>query len=157
MKRENIVLKRLIIMVVMVITSVFCLAACGAQEDSNSDYEQKSDNIGSSSNTSNEVVSNELSASQLQVLEDTFDEYLGDIIIESSYEDGTYYVFVAMDSVDDADILIESDFDDALNGLTETVHKKFSVDCAIFVMDGATKSELLYVSSNGIDFTDFMK
>lgn len=83
-------------------------------------------------------------------------EYLGDSVIETSYEDDTYYIFVAVKDVNSACMIAATDLDESFDSLSETIYDTFGFDCVIFVVDDATNSELLYTTVNGNDITDYM-
>lgn len=83
-------------------------------------------------------------------------EYLGDSIIETSYEDDTYYIFIAIEDVNSAYVVAATDVDESIDLLSETINDTFGFDCVIFVMDDDTNSELLYATLNGSDITDCM-
>ena len=78
------------------------------------------------------------SASQSETI-DTVDrivkETLGSDVIETRFEDDTYYILMKVNGVDSAFTIIASELNDALDGLSERINDSFSVDCVIFVVD----------------------
>ena len=87
-------------------------------------------------------------------LDKTVREYLGDDVIETDYEDDTYYILIAIEDVNSAYIIMAADVDESIDSLSETINDTFDIDCVIFVVDDATHDELLYATLNGNDITD---
>lgn len=81
---------------------------------------------------------------------------LKDNILETRYEDNTYYVMVSIKGVNRTYPLYSQGATQSFDNLSETIHDTFGIDCVIFVVDYATNNNLLYASSNGTDITEIL-
>lgn len=138
-----------IIAIVFAILTIFSLTACGNKPEAptkeTTPIEDKV--VEPSTPTMDDVIDE---------LDKTVREYLGDDVIETDYEDDTYYILIAIEDVNSAYIIMAADVDESIDSLSETINDTFDIDCVIFVVDDATHNELLYATLNGNDVTDYM-
>lgn len=135
-----------IIAIVFAILTITSLAACGNKATTNgNDYKPSIDDT---------IVEETPTYNVIDELDKTVREYLGDDVIETDYEDDTYYILIAIEDVNSAYIIMAADVDESIDSLSETINDTFDIDCVIFVVDDATHDDLLYATLNGNDITD---
>ena len=135
-----------IIAIVFAILTVTSLTACGNKATTNgNDYKPSIDDT---------IVEETPAYNVIDELDKTVREYLGDDVIETDYEDDTYYILIAIEDVNSAYIIMAADVDESIDSLSETINDTFDIDCVIFVVDDATHDNLLYATLNGNDITD---
>ena len=135
-----------IISIVFAILTIASLTACGNKATTNgNDYKPSIDDT---------IVEETPTYNVIDELDKTVREYLGDDVIETDYEDDTYYILIAIEDVNSAYIIMAADVDESIDSLSETINDTFDIDCVIFVVDDATHDDLLYATLNGNDITD---
>ena len=135
-----------IIAIVVTILTITSLTACGNKVTTNgNDYKPSIDDT---------IVEETPTYNVIDELDKTVREYLGDDVIETDYEDDTYYILIAIEDVNSAYIIMAADVDESIDSLSETINDTFDIDCVIFVVDDATHDDLLYATLNGNDITD---
>ena len=135
-----------IIVIVFAILTITSLTACGNKATTNgNDYKPSIDDT---------IVEETPTYNVIDELDKTVREYLGDDVIETDYEDDTYYILIAIEDVNSAYIIMAADVDESIDSLSETINDTFDIDCVIFVVDDATHDDLLYATLNGNDITD---
>ena len=135
-----------IIGIVFTILTITSLTACGNKATTNgNDYKPSIDDT---------IVEETPAYNVIDELDKTVREYLGDDVIETDYEDDTYYILIAIEDVNSAYIIMAADVDESIDSLSETINDTFDIDCVIFVVDDATHDDLLYATLNGNDITD---
>lgn len=135
-----------IIAIVFAILTITSLTACGNKTTTNgNDYKPSIDDT---------IVEETPTYNVIDELDKTVREYLGDDVIETHYEDDTYYILIAIEDVNSAYIIMAADVDESIDSLSETINDTFDIDCVIFVVDDATHDALLYATLNGNDITD---
>ena len=135
-----------IISIVFAILTITSLTACGNKATTNgNDYKPSIDDT---------IVEETPTYNVIDELDKTVREYLGDDVIETDYEDDTYYILIAIEDVNSAYIIMAADVDESIDSLSETINDTFDIDCVIFVVDDATHDDLLYATLNGNDITD---
>lgn len=135
-----------IIAIVFAILTIASLTACGNKATTNgNDYKPSIDDT---------IVEETPAYNVIDELDKTVREYLGDDVIETDYEDDTYYILIAIEDVNSAYIIMAADVDESIDSLSETINDTFDIDCVIFVVDDATHDNLLYATLNGNDITD---
>lgn len=135
-----------IIAIVFAILTIASLTACGNKATTNgNDYNPSIDDT---------IVEETPTYNVIDELDKTVREYLGDDVIETDYEDDTYYILIAIEDVNSAYIIMAADVDESIDSLSETINDTFDIDCVIFVVDDATHDDLLYATLNGNDITD---
>lgn len=135
-----------IIAIVFAILTIASLTACGNKATANgNDYKPSIDDT---------IVEETPTYNVIDELDKTVREYLGDDVIETDYEDDTYYILIAIEDVNSAYIIMAADVDEYIDSLSETINDTFDIDCVIFVVDDATHDDLLYATLNGNDITD---
>lgn len=90
----------------------------------------------------------------IKELDKNVKENLGDSLLATEYENGTYYIFAVIDNVNDRLLIVSTETDVAVNNLTKTIHENFNIDCILTIVDDETHSNALHVSLNGYDVTD---
>ena len=135
-----------IIAIVFTILTITSLTACRNKATTNgNDYKPSIDDT---------IVKETPTYNVIDELDKTVREYLGDGVIETHYEDDTYYILIAIEDVNSAYIIMATDVDESIDSLSETINDTFDIDCVIFVVDDATHDDLLYATLNGNDITD---
>ena len=135
-----------IIAIVFAILTIASLTACGNKATTNgNDYKPSINDT---------IVEETPTYNVIDELDKTVREYLGDDVIETDYEDDTYYILIAIEDVNSAYIIMAADVDESIDSLSETINDTFDIDCVIFVVDDATHDDLLYATLNGNDITD---
>lgn len=135
-----------IIAIMFAILTITSLTACGNKATTNgNEYVPNVDDT---------IVEETPTYNVIDELDKKVKEYLGDDVITTDYDDGTYYIFLAINDVNSAYIIMAADVDESIDSLSETINDTFDIDCVIFVVDDATHDELLYATLNGNDITD---
>lgn len=124
-----------IIAIILTIVTVMSLTACGDKK--------VNDNI-----ESNPAV---------KELDDTVREQLGDMIIDTDYEDDVYYVMVRIDSVESTLEVEFTGLDDAFIDLSETIYNNIGIENVICVISDADGKTIVFTVYNGYNITDYMK
>ena len=124
-----------IIAIILTIVTVMSLAACGDKK--------VNDNI-----ESNPAV---------KELDDTVREQLGDMIVDTDYEDDVYYVMVRIDSVESTLAVEFTGLDDAFIDLSETIYNDIGIENVICVVSDADGEIIVFTVYNGYNITDYMK
>lgn len=124
-----------IIAIILTIITVMSLTACGDKK--------VNDNI-----ESNPAV---------KELDDTVREQLGDMIIDTDYEDDVYYVMVRIDSVKSTLAVEFTGLDDAFIDLSETIYNDIGIENVICVVSDADGETIVFTVYNGYNITDYMK
>ena len=124
-----------IIAIILTIVTVMSLTACGDKK--------VNDNI-----ESNPAV---------KELDDTVREQLGDMIVDTDYEDDVYYVMVRIDSVESTLAVEFTGLDDAFIDLSETIYNNIGIENVICVVSDADGETIVFTVYNGYNITDYMK
>lgn len=124
-----------IIAIILTIVTVMSLTACGDKK--------VNDNI-----ESNPAV---------KELDDTVREQLGDMIVDTDYEDDVYYVMVRIDSVKSTLAVEFTGLDDAFIDLSETIYNDIGIENIICVVSDADGETIVFTVYNGYNITDYMK
>ena len=124
-----------IIAIILTIVTVMSLTACGDKK--------VNDNI--ESNTA------------VKELDDTVREQLGDMIVDTDYEDDVYYVMVRIDSVESTLAVEFTGLDDAFIDLSETIYNNIGIENVICVISDADGKTIVFTVYNGYNITDYMK
>ena len=124
-----------IIAIILTIVTVMSLTACGDKK--------VNDNI-----ESNPAV---------KELDDTVREQLGDMIVDTDYEDDVYYVVVRIDSVESTLAVEFTGLDDAFIDLSETIYNDIGIENVICVVSDADGETIVFTVYNGYNITDYMK
>ena len=124
-----------IIAIILTIVTVISLTACGDTK--------VNDNI-----ESNPAV---------KELDDTVREQLGDMIVDTDYEDDVYYVMVKIDSVESTLAVEFTGLNDAFIDLSETIYNNIGIENVICVVSDADGKNIVFTVYNGYNITDYMK
>ena len=138
-------MKKIIAMLLAIVT-VMTLASCG-KKNANQTPE-------TGTNTYDDKVIETSKTSVIREVDKMVKKYLGDDVFKTDYDDGIYYICIAIENVNSSRLIISHGLCDSIDGLSETINTNFDIDCAILIMDDATHSNLLYASFNGYDVTD---
>lgn len=78
-------------------------------------------------------------------------ENLGTNLLECGYdeESGCYMVFLYVNAIDDKYQANSYKIDESLDNLTKCIKETYGVDCAAFLMDSFTVSNIIYSTLNG--------
>lgn len=104
----------------------------------------------------NPNISESKATTPISELDKTVKEYLEDNVLDTRYEDNTYYVMISIEGVNKTYPIYSHGVTQSFDNLSEMIHDIFGIDCVIFVVDYATNNNILYASSNGTDITDLM-
>ena len=124
-----------IIAIILTIITVMSLTACGDKK----------------------VNKNIESNPAVKELDDTVREQLGDMIVDTDYEDDVYYVMVRIDSVKSTLAVEFTGLDDAFIALSETIYNDIGIENVICVISDADGKTIVFTVYNGYNITDYMK
>lgn len=124
-----------IIAIILTIVTVISLTACGDKKVNKS------------------IESNPA----VKELDDTVREQLGDMIVDTDYEDDVYYVVVRIDSVKSTLAVEFTGLDDAFIDLSETIYNDIGIENVICVVSDADGETIVFTVYNGYNITDYMK
>lgn len=124
-----------IIAIILTIVTVMSLTACGDKK----------------------VNKNIESNPAVKELDDTVREQLGDMIVDTDYEDDVYYVIVRIDSVKSTLAVEFTGLDDAFIDLSETIYNDIGIENVICVVSDADGETIVFTVYNGYNITDYMK
>lgn len=124
-----------IIAIILTIVTVMSLTACGDKK----------------------VNKNIESNPAVKELDDTVREQLGDMIVDTDYEDDVYYVMVRIDSVKSTLAVEFTGLDDAFIDLSETIYNDIGIENVICVVSDADGETIVFTVYNGYNITDYMK
>lgn len=124
-----------IIAIILTIVTVISLTACGDKK----------------------VNKNIESNPAVKELDDTVREQLGDMIVDTDYEDDVYYVVVRIDSVESTLAVEFTGLDDAFIDLSETIYNNIGIENVICVVSDTDGETIVFTVYNGYNITDYMK
>lgn len=124
-----------IIAIILTIVTVISLTACGDKK----------------------VNKNIESNPAVKELDDTVREQLGDMVVDTDYEDDVYYVMVRIDSVESTLAVEFTGLDDAFIDLSETIYNNIGIENVICVVSDADGETIVFTVYNGYNITDYMK
>lgn len=124
-----------IIAIILTIVTVMSLTACGDKK----------------------VNKNIESNPAVKELDDTVREQLGDMVVDTDYEDDVYYVVVRIDSVESTLAVEFTGLDDAFIDLSETIYNDIDIENVICVVSDADGKTIVFTVYNGYNITDYMK
>lgn len=124
-----------IIAIILTIVTVISLTACGDKK----------------------VNKNIESNPTVKELDDTVREQLGDMIVDTDYEDDVYYVVVRIDSVKSTLAVEFTGLDDAFIDLSETIYNNIGIENVICVVSDTDGETIVFTVYNGYNITDYMK
>lgn len=124
-----------IIAIILTIVTVISLTACGDKK----------------------VNKNIESNPTVKELDDMVREQLGDMIVDTDYEDDVYYVVVRIDSVKSTLAVEFTGLDDAFIDLSETIYNNIGIENVICVVSDTDGETIVFTVYNGYNITDYMK
>ena len=124
-----------IIAIILTIVTVISLTACGDKK----------------------VNKNIESNPAVKELDNTVREQLGDMVIDTDYEDDVYYVVVRIDSVESTLAVEFTGLDDAFIDLSETIYNNIGIENVICVVSDTDGETIVFTVYNGYNITDYMK
>lgn len=132
----------IIVLILMIISSI-------TKENDNAD----NPNIGAINQIEDEQVETNIEpdVETVKEINDLMWENLGTNLLECGYdeESGCYMVFLYVNAIDDKYQANSYKIDESLDNLTKCIKETYGVDCAAFLMDSFTVSNIIYSTLNG--------
>lgn len=87
----------------------------------------------------------------VEEINDLMCEYLGQNLLECGYdeESACYMIFLYVNAIDNKYQANTYKVDKSLDNLTKCVKEEYGIDCAAFLMDSFTVSNIIYSTLNG--------
>lgn len=144
---KNRILKAFGIAVIIVL--ILMIASSITKENDNSD----NPNVGAINQIEDEQVETNIEpdVETVKEINDLMWENLGTNLLECGYdeESGCYMVFLYVNAIDDKYQANSYKIDESLDNLTKCIKETYGVDCAAFLMDSFTVSNIIYSTLNG--------
>lgn len=132
----------IIVLILMIISSI-------TKENDNSD----NPNVGAINQIEDEQVETNIEpdVETVKEINDLMWENLGTNLLECGYdeESGCYMIFLYVNAIDDKYQVNSYKIDESLDNLTKCIKETYGVDCAAFLMDSFTVSNIIYSTLNG--------
>jgi hypothetical protein len=144
---KNRILKAFGIAVIIVL--ILMIASSITKENDNAD----NPNVGAINQIEDEQVETNIEpdVETVKEINDLMWENLGTNLLECGYdeESGCYMVFLYINAIDDKYQVNSYKIDESLDNLTKCIKETYGVDCAAFLMDSFTVSNIIYSTLNG--------
>ena len=144
---KNRVLKAFGIAVIIVL--ILMIASSITKENNNAD----NPNVGAINQIEDEQVKTNIEpdVETVKEINDLMWENLGTNLLECGYdeESGCYMVFLYVNAIDDKYQANSYKIDESLDNITKCIKETYGVDCAAFLMDSFTVSNIIYSTLNG--------
>lgn len=144
---KNRILKAFGIAVIIVL--ILMIASSITKENDNAD----NPNVGAINQIEDEQVETNIEpdVETVKEINDLMWENLGTNLLECGYdeESGCYMVFLYVNAIDDKYQVNSYKIDESLDNLTKCIKETYGVDCAAFLMDSFTVSNIIYSTLNG--------
>lgn len=144
---KNRILKAFGIAVIIVL--ILMIASSITKENDNAD----NPNVGAINQIEDEQVETNIKpdVETVKEINDLMWENLGTNLLECGYdeESGCYMVFLYVNAIDDKYQANSYKIDESLDNLTKCIKETYGVDCAAFLMDSFTVSNIIYSTLNG--------
>lgn len=144
---KNRILKAFGIAVIIVL--ILMIANSITKENDNAD----NPNVGAINQIEDEQVETNIEpdVETVKEINDLMWENLGTNLLECGYdeESGCYMVFLYINAIDDKYQANSYKIDESLDNLTKRIKETYGVDCAAFLMDSFTVSNIIYSTLNG--------
>lgn len=133
----------------VIIVLILMIASSITKENDNAD----NPNVGAINQIEDEQVETNIEpdVETVKEINDLMWENLGTNLLECGYdeESGCYMVFLYVNAIDDKYQANSYKIDESLDNLTKCIKETYGVDCAAFLMDSFTVSNIIYSTLNG--------
>lgn len=149
---KNRILKVFGIAVIIVLILMIASSITKEHDDANNPNVGAINQIEDKQNEVEQVETNiEPDVETVKEINDLMWENLGTNILECGYdeESGCYMVFLYVNAIDNKYQANNYKIDKSLDNLTKSVKESYGVDCAAFLMDSFTVSNIIYSTING--------
>lgn len=144
---KNRILKVFGIAVIIVLILMIASSITKEHDDANNP------NVGAINQIEDEQVETNIEpdVETVKEINDLMWENLGTNLLECGYdeESGCYMVFLYVNAIDDKYQANDYKIDESLDNLTKCIKETYGVDCAAFLMDSFTVSNIIYSTLNG--------
>lgn len=135
--------------IAVIIVLILMIASSITKENDNAD----NPNVGAINQIEDEQVETNIEpdVETVKEINDLMWENLGTNLLECGYdeESGCYMVFLYVNAIDDKYQANSYKIDESLDNLTKCIKETYGVDCAAFLMDSFTVSNIIYSTLNG--------
>lgn len=135
--------------IAVIIVLILMIASSITKENNNAD----NPNVGAINQIEDEQVETNIEpdVETVKEINDLMWENLGTNLLECGYdeESGCYMVFLYVNAIDDKYQANSYKIDESLDNLTKCIKETYGVDCAAFLMDSFTVSNIIYSTLNG--------
>lgn len=135
--------------IAVIIILILMIASSITKENNNAD----NPNVGAINQIEDEQVETNIEpdVETVKEINDLMWENLGTNLLECGYdeESGCYMVFLYVNAIDDKYQANSYKIDESLDNLTKCIKETYGVDCAAFLMDSFTVSNIIYSTLNG--------
>lgn len=149
---KNRILKVFGISVIIVLILMIASSITKEHDDANNHNVGAINQIEDKQNEVEQVETNiEPDVETVKEINDLMWENLGTNLLECGYdeESGCYMVFLYVNAIDNKYQANDYKIDKSLDNLTKSVKESYGVDCAAFLMDSFTVSNIIYSTING--------
>lgn len=135
--------------IAVIIVLILMIASSITKENDNAD----NPNVGAINQIEDEQVETNIEpdVETVKEINDLMWENLGTNLLECGYdeESGCYMVFLYVNVIDNKYQANDYKIDESLDNLTKYVKEAYEIDCAAFLMDSFTVSNIIYSTLNG--------
>lgn len=135
--------------IAVIIVLILMIASSITKENDNAN----NPNVGAINQIEDEQVETNIEpdVETVKEINDLMWENLGTNLLECGYdeESGCYMVFLYINAIDDKYQANSYKIDESLDNLTKCIKETYGVDCAAFLMDSFTVSNIIYSTLNG--------
>lgn len=135
--------------ITVIIVLILMIASSITKENDNAD----NPDVGAINQIEDEQVETNIEpdVETVKEINDLMWENLGTNLLECGYdeESGCYMVFLYVNAIDDKYQVNSYKIDESLDNLTKCIKETYGVDCAAFLMDSFTVSNIIYSTLNG--------
>ena len=135
--------------IAVIIVLILMIASSITKENNNAD----NPNVGAINQIEDEQVETNIEpdVETVKEINDLMWENLGTNLLECGYdeESGCYMIFLYVNAIDDKYQANSYKIDESLDNLTKCIKETYGVDCAAFLMDSFTVSNIIYSTLNG--------
>lgn len=149
---KNRILKVFGIAVIIVLILMIASSITKEHDDANNPNVGAINQIEDKQNEVEQVETNiEPDVETVKEINDLMWENLGTNLLECGYdeESGCYMVFLYVNAIDNKYQANDYKIDKSLDNLTKFIKESYGVDCAAFLMDSFTASNIIYSTLNG--------
>lgn len=135
--------------IAIIIVLILMIASSITKENDNAD----NPDVGAINQIEDEQVETNIEpdVETVKEINDLMWENLGTNLLECGYdeESGCYMVFLYVNAIDNKYQANSYKIDESLDNLTKCIKETYGVDCAAFLMDSFTVSNIIYSTLNG--------